>query len=67
MLTREERIAQEEQVRACSVAVPEGYTGLGLAWAPDGARMYVTGPDLPALAYMGGGLGWQRMFEDLDG
>lgn len=68
MLTPDEARSQEEHLRECSVAIPEGYTKCGIMWTPSGGRLYVTGPELPALFFAPGVQAWTRILEvNLDG
>lgn len=68
MLTPEETAPQEEHLRECAVAIPEGYTKCGIMWTPAGGRLYVTAPELPALFFASSVQAWTRVLEvKLDG
>jgi len=64
MTEREQRMICEQGFHDNAIAVPEGYSRVGVAWTQTGPRLYVTGPELPALYW--GPEGWVRIVEALD-
>jgi hypothetical protein len=68
----ETRRMAEQSFREASVELPEGYSSVGLAIAADSmaganasSRLFITGPDVPAMFWDGSQ--WVRVIDDLDG